>query len=143
MTQEFNDILGDQFDIRDVIARYEELESERENFVIGAPDGTEVEAPEQWAEENPDEADELTQMEKFLEEVKGYGGDEQWRGDWYPVGFIAESYFTEAMKELCEDIGDFPNGVPSYYVIDWEATARNLKVDYSEVEIAGVTYLYR
>lgn len=64
-------------------------------------------------------------------------------GDWYPVGFIRDSYFTEAMKELVEDIGDLPKNAPAYLVIDWEATADNLRVDYSSVEIDGAIYWYR
>jgi hypothetical protein len=42
-----------------------------------------------------------------------------------------------------EDVGDLPRGIPSYIVIDWAATADNLKVDYTEVDFDGVTYLVR
>lgn len=45
-------------------ARLEELRDERDAFVVGAPDGTETPAPEQWAEENPSDADELAELEK-------------------------------------------------------------------------------
>jgi hypothetical protein len=87
--------------------------------------------------------DEYVQLQELLDGLKGCGGDEQWHGSWYPITLIRDSHFTDAMQELCEDIGDFPNGVPSYYVIDWEATARNLRADYSSVEFDGVTYWYR
>lgn len=93
--------------------------------------------------EDESEHDEYVQLQGLLDELKGYGGDEQWRGDWYPITLIRDSHFTDAMQELCEDIGDFPDGIPSYYVIDWEATASNLRVDYSSVEFDGVTYWYR
>jgi hypothetical protein len=33
--------------------------------------------------------------------------------------------------------------LPDWIVIDWDATADNLKVDYTEVEFDGVTYLVR
>lgn len=56
---------------------------------------------------------------------------------------IRESYFTEAMRELVSDIGDLPKDVPGYLVIDWEATAENLKVDYTAVDFDGVTYYVR
>lgn len=130
----------DQIDVRDVIARVEELEEEQSTFEHD-DDGNLTNA--EWSSACPDEAAELATLSSLLSDLKGYGGDEQWRGDWYPIGLIRDSYFVEAMKELCEDIGDFPNGVPGYYVIDWKATADNLRVDYSSVEFEGVTYWYR
>jgi len=44
--------------------RLAELQTERDSFVIGASDGTETSAPEQWARENPDEARELARLER-------------------------------------------------------------------------------
>jgi hypothetical protein len=44
---------------------------------------------------------------------------------------------------MLEDCGDIPKGIPSYIEIDWEATASNIRVDYSSVEIDDVTYWYR
>jgi antirestriction protein len=34
--------------------------------------------------------------------------------------------------QLAEDVGDIPQDIPSYIVIDWEATARNIMFDYFE-----------
>ncbi len=45
--------------------------------------------------------------------------------------------------KLLEDIGDLPSDLPSYIEIDWDKTADNLRVDYSEVEYQGTTYLVR
>jgi antirestriction protein len=98
---------------------------------------------ERDAFDDTDDAQEYATLKELLDDLRGNGGDEQWRGDWYPVTLIRDSHFTDAMQELCEDIGDFPNGVPDYYVIDWEATARNLRVDYSSTEFDGVTFWYR
>lgn len=137
------DFNADRLDVSDMTDRVDELTSDRDDFVIGAPDGTETPAPEQWAEENPEDAAELVILTKALEEMCGYGGDHQWGGDWYPGDLIAESAFTEAMEEQTKDIGDLPREMPSYLVIDWEATAKNLRVDYSEIEIDGNTFLYR
>lgn len=123
----------DLIDLRNVIERYEELEGERDD----------AESPQVWKEENPSDYEELDVLDSLLQDLKGYGGDEQWRGDWYPITLIHESYFTEYCKELCADIGDIPENIPDYIVIDWDATAKNLKVDYSEVEINRHTYLYR
>lgn len=124
-TQQFDDILGDVFDIREVIARYEELE------------------PEEYGRDADDDS-EFAAIHEFLDEVKGYGGDEQWRGDWYPVSFIRESYFEEYAQELAEDIGAVNKNAtwPNNH-IDWEAAAKDLLQGYSSVEISGVTYYYR
>lgn len=130
-------------DIRDIIARIEELEGEQESFVIGAPDGTETPAPDQWAEENSDDAAELALKLSLMSDLAGYGGDEQWRGEWYPITLIPDDEFTDYCEELVSDIGGLPRDIPGYLVIDWKATANNLRVDYSEVEYEGETYLYR
>lgn len=134
----------DLIDVRDIIARVEELREERDGFVIGHPNGHEEPAPEQWAEENEDEAEELETLESLLEELKGYGGDEQWEGDWYPITLVRDSYFKDYAQELAEDIGaikadaTWPNNC-----IDWDQAARELQTDYSTVEFDGVTYWYR
>ena len=81
-----------------------------------------------------DEQDELTELEALAEEVSEWSSGNQ---------LIPEDDFEDYCKELCEDIGDIPHDFPSYIVIDWEATAQNLKADYSEIEYQGTTYLYR
>ena len=81
-----------------------------------------------------DEQDELAELETLADEVSEWTGGNQ---------LIPEDDFEDYCKELCEDIGDIPHDFPSYIVIDWEATAQNLKADYSEIEYQGTTYLYR
>ena len=114
---------SDTIDTRDLIERIEALEDEC--------DGLEGECQE------------LQTLLSIMDKLKGYGGDEQWRGSWYPITLIHENYFVDAMRELCEDIGDIPRELPSYLAIDWEVTADNLRVDYSSVEIQGHTYCFR
>lgn len=113
----------DIIDVRDIIARIE------------------------WLEDNEDEdnVEEFKQLSAFLAELegRGRGGDEQWRGDWYPVTLICDAHFVDAMRELVQDIGDVPRDIPSYLEIDWDATAKNLRADYASVEFDGVTYWYR
>lgn len=126
-----------RIDLRDVMARVDALREERDASEIpaneyGGPNDT-------WA----DERQELAELESLLGDLKGYGGDEQWEGDWYPVGLIHEDSFTDAMQELVQDIGDLPRDIPGYLVIDWEKTADNLRADYSSVEFGGDTYWYR
>ena len=115
--------MDDIIDVRDIIARIEEIED--------------CEPREDTLEQ------ERAALQSLMDEMKGYGGDERWRGNWYPLTLIRDSYFVEAMKELCADIGDVPKDMPSYIAIDWEATADNLCADYSSVEFDGVTYWYR
>lgn len=118
---------NDLIDLRDVIARVEELR--------------ELNADQAASE---DEDTELRTLEAFLEECKGNGGDELWEGDWYPVTLIRDTHFTEYAKELAEDIGaidskaTWPNNC-----IDWEFAARELQQDYIEVDFDGMTYYTR
>lgn len=118
----------DYLDVRDIIARVEELESEREDDAdaFGAED-----------------AAELAALAAILDDMKGYGGDEEWRGDWYPVTLIRDSYFTEYAEELVTDCGYISKDMPHWIAIDWEATARAVQQDYTSTEIKGVTYWYR
>ena len=94
-------------------------------------------ALEDWDDEN---SEELKIFTALLEDLKGGGGDEEWRGDWYPSSLINDSYFETVMDELLEDIG-LPKDIPSYLtiVVDYDA----LREDYSSVEYDGFTYWYR
>lgn len=56
---------------------------------------------------------------------------------------IAESYFTEAIEfDFC-DIYGLPDGLPGYVVVDWKATAENVKADYSKVTLDDRVYFIR
>lgn len=126
----------DIIDVRDIIARVEELEEELKN-IEDMPEGDML--------KNTVEGDamreELAQLEYLLDELKGNGGDEQWRGDWYPVTLIRDSHFEDAMDELLEDCGDLPKNLPCYLsiTVDYEA----LQMDYTSCEFDGVIYWYR
>ncbi len=116
----------DIIDVRDLIERVEVLDPEYSDIKLDEA-----------------EAQELQTLTAILEDLKGYGGDEQWRGDWYPVTLIRESHFVDYVQEMLEDCGEIPANLPHYIHIDWEATARDVMVDYSTVTIDGVDYLYR
>lgn len=128
----------DVLDIRDVIARIEELRSEREDFEHD-DDGNLTGAT--WADSESDDATELSILESFVEDFKGYGGDEEWEGDWYPVTLVRDSYFKDYAEELAGEIGAIdPNARWPANCIDWEKAARELRIDYTSGEFAGVTY---
>ena len=120
-------------DIRDIIERVEELEAsiqdyENEDGDLELHDGLIA------------EKEELEELRGLLAELAGYGGDEQFEGDWYPVTLIHDSYFETAMDELLEDIGDIPRDLPCYLTITVDYVA--LQMDYSSVEIDNQTYWY-
>lgn len=117
--------IGDDIiDVRDVIERVEELRDLEERDEM--------------------EAEELRTLTGLLDELKGYGGDEQWEGDWYPLTMIHDSYFEEYARELADDIGAIDrNASWPLNNIDWKAAADDLRIDYAEVHVNGETYWYR
>lgn len=123
------DLSADVIDVRDIIARVEELET-----IIG--DSLDAESVQMAMSEHQD-------FTALLGELAGNGGDVQWHGDWYPVTLVRDFYFTDYARELLEDCGDIPRNLPHYIAIDWDATARNIRVDYQPIEINGSTYWYR
>lgn len=127
--------INDTIDLRDVMARVEELREARDES---------GESVDHWAIENADDAEELQKLEALLAECKGNGGDEQWEGDWYPVTLIRDGYFEDYAQELAEDLGavnadaSWPNNC-----IDWERAAHELQQDYTTIEFEGETYWTR
>lgn len=82
-------------------------------------------------------SDEYISLMKLQEECEHYC---EWDDGAF---FIRDDYFEEYAEQLCEDIGDLPKEVPSYIVIDWEATALNIQEDYMSAEFDGVKYWVR
>ena len=78
-------------------------------------------------------------MGALAEQAEGYAADWQ-----YGEQLIRDSYFKDYAMELAEDIGavdanaSWPNTC-----IDWDQAARELQMDYTSVEFAGVTYWIR
>ena len=112
----------DIIDSRDVIARLEYL---REQNEAGAID--------------EDEVDELTELEGLAQEAEGYAADWQ-----YGEALIRDTYFEDYARELAADIGAInPDAGWPNNCIDWERAARELRMDYTAVDFAGVTYWIR
>ena len=140
--------MGNYIDSRDLEKRLEELQDERqelldaigeaENELSDSEEGNNSELEEsltdakealqEWDNDNLKEMQELESLENEISEWSDGNT------------LIPEEDFVDYCQELCEDI---PRDLPSYIVIDWDATAENLKADYSEVEYQGNTYLVR
>ena len=140
----------DVIDSRDVIARIEELEGERDFFEIDAeileePDTfgnveSDTDASRAaWAIQNEDDAKELKDLTELAEEAEGYAAD--WK---YGETLIRDSYFEDYARDLADDIGAIKTDAcwPNNF-IDWEAASEALKQDYTAVEFDGVTYWVR
>ena len=135
----------DMLDVRDLIERFEELETTKEEMLedVPASEYGNIENPLWMKWEDSDEFEELKKLEDILDELKGNGGDEQWKGDWYPVTLVNFNYFTEYTKELLEECGYIPKDFPWWIEVDWDKTADNCKADYTTIDIDEETYYYR
>ena len=125
-------------DTRDLQKRLDELKAEHETL----KDAVE-EADQDDLQAAKDELKEFEESEEFTEmkELQGLSEEiSEWK---YGESLIPEDDFEEYCQELLSDIGDLPKDIPWYIEIDWEKTAQNIKMDYSEVEYLGTTYLYR
>jgi hypothetical protein len=122
----------DVIDSRDVIERIEELRDERDAH-------DEEERGLSWAEEHPDDAEELRALEELQSDAEGYTSD--WR---HGAQLIRDSYFEDYARELVEDMhGALRRAEWPFSCIDWEAAADELKHDYTAVDFDGVTYWVR
>ncbi len=133
---------ADIIDSRDVIARISELEDERDFHEEGRKEAMEGGLDEAdalpWAEEEPDDAEELETLKKLAAEGEGCS-------DWsHGEGLIADHYFETYAQELAEDIGAMPDtSAWPGRCIDWEQAARELQMDYTSVEYGSTTYWIR
>jgi hypothetical protein len=127
-------------DLRDVIARFEELENERQEIIDAIKDGTSTRFNLAQHDES-DEGMEFFALKQLLDDCEGNGGDEQWRGDWYPIELIRCTYFKEYAQELAEGCGMIQRDLKwPYTCIDWDSAARELLMDYTTISFNGVNY---
>ncbi len=150
--------MTDIIDIRESIERFEELEIELlETFNEQQKDEAETGEYEEitdtentlfqaWLEArnhmSHDNQEEFNQIKELLEELKGSSGDEEWRGDWYPITLINDNYFEESMDELVKDCYDLDSlKIPAF--IKLEIDYDMLKQDYTQVDYDGETYWYK
>jgi hypothetical protein len=142
--------------VSDITARVDELREERTDhdevsYVARNDDGTlsdpyvdEEGNPnaDTWEGKNPDEAEELANLEKLLKAIEGHGTGWEWEGSRYPDCLIAEYHFEEYAEDMAHDLGAVSRDA-SWIVIDWTATANGLKQDYREVDFDGAAYWHR
>lgn len=139
------EIGGQIFGSLDVIKRLE-IYREAVRF-MGVPEDKldSMNEAEDWPEELENAADdqreiaaEFIRLREFDSEGSDYAPD--WR---YGETIIREDYFAEYAEEMIKDVGDMPAETPGYIAIDWDKTAENIKVDYTEIEYDGTTFLVR
>ena len=127
--------MDDVIDSRDVIARIEELESERDSFADDADDSGAARTV--W--DATDEGAELKALLALQDEAEAHAPD--WR---HGATLIRDSYFKAYAQEFADDIGAIPRDATwPATCIDWDQAARELQQDYTAVEFDGVTYWVR
>ena len=129
-------------DSRDIIERIEDIEQAREAYIeenAGEDASADVRTNhgEAWALFFPEDAAELATLSKLAKEGER-------AEDWHHGStLIRDDYFTEYARETVTDCGYINADMPWWIVVDWEATAENVKVDYFSVDYDGVTYWIR
>jgi uncharacterized protein (UPF0335 family) len=153
----------DVIDSRDIIARIEELEEEREPLQDAIDEAQEEVTNAETDPENMEalalrvalteakvaldewdacpEGKELKVLKALAEECEGCG-------DWANgETLIRDSYFESYAQDLAEDCCDIPGGLNGLHwpltCIDWEQAATELKQDYMCIDYDGVDYWLR
>lgn len=142
----------DVIDSRDVIARIEYLEGERDAAMIESEESRaafrEEHSREPFIAENGEEF--LTDMwdderEAEYQSLRALAEEASSSPDWeYGEMLIRDSYFEDYARGLADDIGavDCEAKWPNTF-IDWTAAANALKQDYTSVSFAGEDYWIR
>lgn len=108
---------------------YEEMTESFEDILF------EEEEIESWKQDWQEEINQITCIDEVEDEI-GSEFD-------FGVTLIPEDDFTDYVEDLLKGCGYISDDFPSWIEIDWEATAENVKQDYSELEYEGGTYFYR
>lgn len=157
------DNTDDIIDSRDVIARIEELEAEREALAdhvnecqdaYDFHDSDDTKSTPEWKDlsdaidalalwDESDEAKELGILQALAKEAEG-------ASDWiHGESLIHEDYFVTYIEDLIKDCYPLPKELDSgdwpyrHITIDYEAAADEARADYMDVYFDGQTYLIR
>jgi len=143
----------DVIDSRDIEERITELESARDdwqeentlpdysNTDKDTPEGWTPEQFEKWVEwDESEEGEDLNALYSLRDDLEDYCPD--WR---YGTTLIRESYWVEYCKDMVEELGELPKGLPDFIEsnINWQGVAEDLQQDYTSGEYDGVTYWAR
>ena len=134
---------------RDLVEERDELKGQildnfNETFNAELDDFDEIdEASENIDEDERDNfktywEDEYQHIEAINEIEDEVGGEFE-----YGCTLIEEDDFEDYVRELLVDRGYISKDLPTWMEIDWEATAENVKKDYSELEYKGETCYFR
>lgn len=156
-------------DSRDVIARIEELEGDREALAENVSDAEEsladardaylnasedIDAGQQAVENAQKKLDDALAALKAWDEdddgkelkaLQALQSEAEGYSDWlHGAQLINESYFTQYAQELAEEIGAIASDAqwPLRH-INWDAAAEELKQDYTTVDFDGTDYYIR
>ena len=110
---------------------YEEMTESFEDILF------EEEEIESWKQDWQEEINQITCIDEVEDEI---GSEFDFD---FGVTLIPEDDSTDYVENLLKGCGYISDDFPSWIEIDWEATAENVKQDYSELEYEGETYFYR
>lgn len=133
------DMTADIIDSREVIERLEELEALAQIVEEAREGGDQDEIDAAYADFGRVEDGELGALRIFADEASCVS-------DWeYGAIFVRDSYFVDYAREEAEECGYIPADLPPFIAtnIDWSGVADDLKVDYTDYELDGVTYWAR
>lgn len=138
----YTDYNGDDtIDSRELAELLTEMAQDRADLVDAVddePSDTKENAQAELDAWDDEHGEEYAALEEFCNEA------EQYCSDWHHgATLILDEHWADYAQQLVEDVGDIPRNMPTYVVIDWEATADNLKADYTAVEWGAYTYWVR
>ena len=85
---------------------------------------------------NTEYGEELASLNALCHDGENASEDWEWG-----TTLIRGSYFEDYAREMVEDAYDLK--IPDVVEVNWEATARNVRMDYTPIEFDGVTYWVR
>jgi hypothetical protein len=86
------------------------------------------------------DVEEARELQKLRNTVSKYSDDSFEDG----ITIVRDDHFVDYIQDLVEECGDIPRGLlPRYLRIDWQATAEELRPDFTSVEFFGRTFWYR
>ena len=133
--------MDDVIDSREITSRRDELQSEYDELEVAVEDSEEGSEERDLADENLNDfntefGDELASLNALCHDGENASEDWEWGAT-----LIRDSYLTDYVQEMVEDC--YSLKIPDFVEVDWEATARNVRMDYTPIEFDGVTYWVR